>query len=47
MKAVWREGYYDGKLGKPQRLKDPTYTMGYGFGVCALETEENEHNPYW
>ena len=47
MKAVWREGYYDGKAGKPQRSKDPTYTMGYGSGVCTLETMENEHNPYW
>ncbi|HEY0908543.1 MAG TPA: hypothetical protein VGE35_04340 [Candidatus Paceibacterota bacterium] len=41
----WKCGYEDGSSGKDYWSSDPSYRIGMGRGIVALETRENEVDP--
>ncbi len=47
-KPIWLKGWEEGRVGKvcEPSSQNPTYVMGFGKGVVALEEMENGERPY-
>jgi len=43
--AMYQRGREDGRAGRSKTEENPTYRLGYGNGVCALEEKQNGYDP--